>query len=536
MSLAFDLNMRTKTESLWSITSTAPEFPKLNQTLNADVVVIGGGITGLTAAYLLKTENKKVILLEKEKLLSGETGKTTAHLTEIIDTRYRSIISNFDLETACKVADSSRQAIQFVSELVKKEKIECGFEFVPAYLYADQENQLSELRKEYKAVKKVGLPAEQTHNVPIPFKVFNSIRFENQAQFNPADYLYAIAQLTQGDGCYIFENSQVIDIQDQSPCIVKTENGSVIAQDVIVATDAPISNRYLVHQKIANYRTYALAAKVDPSSDLDQIPNGLYWDLQVPYHYTRFQTIGSQRYCIIGGEDHKVGMETQTEERFENLKAYAKEHFNIQAFDAIWSGQVIEPFDGLPFIGRAPATRHVWLATGFSGNGTTFGTLAAQILSDLIIKGENVFRKTYKSTRFQPWKSPLHFINENKDFPLCFLKDRLNAGDVDSIHDVPPGEGKIVSTVDQNKIAVYRSDTGKIHALSPVCTHLGCHIRWNQGEKSWDCPCHGSRFGIDGRVLHGPATQSLKKMQIYAEYKITERRTLRRQKRKKKVA
>jgi Rieske Fe-S protein len=272
---------------------------------------------------------------------------------------------------------------------------------------------------------------------------------------------------------------------------------------VLVLTNAPVSTRFALHPKVAAYRSYAVAARLEKP-----FPPGLFWDMQDPYHYTRAQKTRSGSFLIVGGEDHKTGKKKDTGKCFDRLREYAETQFGIADISHRWSGQVIEPTDGLPFIGRNPGGRHVHVATGFSGTGMTFGTLAAMILSDAVLGVENPWAKLYDATRVKPLAQAREFVAENVDFPAHLVTDRLVRGEAGSIDQVPSGEGRLLRS-GRKMVAVYRDEAGTVHARSAVCTHLGCHVQWNQEERSWDCPCHGSRFDVDGAVLNGPAVKGL---------------------------
>jgi nitrite reductase/ring-hydroxylating ferredoxin subunit len=281
-----------------------------------------------------------------------------------------------------------------------------------------------------------------------------------------------------------------------------------------VAAHVPISNRVLLHTKLAAYRSYAIAARIASGS----APRGLFWDTEDPYHYTRVQNVGRGTYLIVGGEDHKTGTAEETGECYVRLDEYTRARFPIERIGYRWSGQVIEPVDGLPYIGRNAMSSHLHVATGYSGNGMTFSTLAGMILSDQILGRENKYTDLYSATRITPVASAVDYVTENVDFPKYLVLDRLTRADVEegTSESVRPGEGGIF-TVNGKKAAICRDREGRLHQLSPVCTHLGCDVRWNDAEATWDCPCHGSRFGPDGRVINGPATVDLSRLESPAQ-------------------
>ncbi|MBZ4376551.1 FAD-dependent oxidoreductase [Corallococcus sp. AS-1-6] len=496
------MNDERQHKSLWTVTTLPRDFPSLRGDLDVDVAIIGGGVAGLTTAWLLKRAGKKVAVLEMHRVLSGQTGQTTAHLTELLDTPYTTLLKDFGEKGAHLAASSSRAAIEQIASLVETLGIDCGFTRAPGYRYAETDAELRELLQEVSAARQAGLLATFTKEVPLPFPVKGALRVEDQALFHPREYLLALADRIPGDGCHLFENTKVVDIHDGAPCRVVTEDGTVTARAVVEATTTPL-NRVAMHTKLYPYRTYAVAAPLDAP-----LEPGQYYDSRDPYHYIRTQRVDGVSYVIVGGEDHKVGSEEDTASCFAALEAYTRDRFPVKRITHRWSGQVIEPADGLPYIGRNVGSRHVYVATGFSGTGMTFGTLAGMVLSDLILGNENPYAALYDAGRVKPKAGAKDFIQENAEVAFRFVADRLSKPDGRHLSDVAPGEGKILE-VDGRKVAVYREEDGTPHAVSPVCTHLGCHVHWNNAERSWDCPCHGGRFSPTGRVLNGPAVKDL---------------------------
>ncbi len=492
--------MAHSTETLWHASTVGRRWPTLAEDLEVDVAIVGGGITGLTAALRLTQAGKRVALLEMREVGGGETGNTTAHLTEVLDSRYHQLESKFGREGSRLAAESSRAAIDDMEARVRELRIDCGFARVPAFLYAEDERGADALRQELEPAQRAGLSVNSTTEVPLPFPVTLALHVARQAQLHPLEYLAAVADAAARSGALLFEQTPVQAVDDGDPCTVSTAQGHTVrARAVFVCANVPVNNRLFFHTKSFPYRTYALsgaAARLPPP--------GLYWDLQDPYHYTRTH----QGQLIVGGEDHKVGAEPNTSAAHDRLEAFAREKFGLESVSHRWSGQVIEPTDGLPFIGLNSASAHVYVATGYSGNGMTFGTLAARIVSDLILGASNPWAALFTATRIKPVASAATFVSENVDFPANFLKDRLKPSAGHATDAVARGEGKIL-TLGHKKVAVYRDAAGACHAVSPVCTHLACHVRFNPAETSWDCPCHGGRFSATGEVLNGPPVTPL---------------------------
>jgi Rieske Fe-S protein len=329
------------------------------------------------------------------------------------------------------------------------------------------------------------------------------LRFANQAQFHPREYLLQLLQAIPGDGSFVFEDTRVVNIEDGEPCVVETERCILRAADVIMATHVPL-NRLLLQTKLAHYRSYVLGCQVARS-----VGNALFWDNEDPYHYVRRAEVEGVPLLVVGGEDHKVGQDDDTEARFESLLKWAHERFGVEDVRYRWSAQVVEPVDGLPYIGRNAGSGHVYVGTGYSGTGLTFGTAAAIITTDMILGRSNAWADLFDATRVKPMAGAKKFVAENVDFPLHLIGDRLKTAEGDAIESVPIGKGMIV-TLNGKKRAVYREESGAVHVLDAVCPHLGCLVSFNDAERTWDCPCHGSRFDISGEVIVGPAVSPLK--------------------------
>lgn len=491
--------------SLWKQTVELPAFAPLPGDGSADVAVIGAGIAGLTAALLLQRAGKSVVVLEAQTLGGGETGRTTAHLTEVLDTRYSLLESRFGREGARAAAESARAAIDRIERTVGELGVECGYQRVPGYLYAETEDQRSELEQELECLRRAGAGAAWTDTLPLPFETRGAIRIEHQAQLHPLAYLRALAEAFVQGGGRLHEGTRAVEFEDGEPCRVVTERGTVTARQVLVLANVPVSSKLAIHTKIAAYRSYAIALPLEAERPGLR---ALFWDMGDPYHYIRTHAASGRAYLVVGGEDHKTGQVEDTGSRFAALETYAMARFGIAAPEYRWSGQIIEPADGLPFIGQSPGGRNLFLATGFSGTGMTFGTLSGMILADAVLGVRNPWAELYDATRVKPLAQARAYVSENVDFPVHLARDRVAAGEVERTEQIPPGEGRLIRA-GAGMVAAYRDAGGTLHARSATCTHLGCNVRWNRCEASWDCPCHGSRFSPDGEVLNGPAVRAL---------------------------
>jgi glycine/D-amino acid oxidase-like deaminating enzyme/nitrite reductase/ring-hydroxylating ferredoxin subunit len=491
-----------RSRSLWIATAPGTAYPALRGDLAVDVAIVGAGITGVTAAGILKDAGLTVAVLDTGRVARGVTGHTTAHVTEVIDHPFGKLIGTFGLDGARLALESTRAAVEHIASTVRRRKLSCDFARVAAYSYTESRDGLAALREEQEAARTIGLAAELVTDVPLPFETAGGLRFDDQARFHVRRYLLPQIARIPGRGSHVFEDTLALEVKDGEPCRVVTARGTITARDVLLATHAPLDNK-TIQTKVAQYRSYVLGCRVAGPA-----PEGLFWDDEDPYHYIRRQPTSRGDVVIIGGEDHKVGQEEDTEARYEALLDYARDRFDVRAVEYRWSAQTLEPVDGLPYIGRDIGAGHVHVATGFSGTGMTFGTLSALILADAVLGRPNPWAALYDSGRLKPMTSAGTFLKENLDFPQYLVGDRLKRPKEHTAADVPRGEGRVL-LVDGERVAVSRDDAGRAQAVSAVCTHMGCIVRWNDAERSWDCPCHGSRFDTAGHVLDGPASRNL---------------------------
>jgi glycine/D-amino acid oxidase-like deaminating enzyme/nitrite reductase/ring-hydroxylating ferredoxin subunit len=505
------------TVSTWMATADVPEFPRLTQNEEADVCIVGAGIAGITTAYLLLKAGKSIILLDDGPIAGGETQRTTAHLTNIIDDRYYEIQRIFGKDKARLAYEAHTAAIDEIEQIVADELIDCDFRRVDGYLFNGPKQSLHQLKREFKACKKIGVE-DMEWLEQLPFPVESSagarhaacIRFGNQAQFHPLKYLAHLAESIRRMGGIIHNYVHVTGIEDGEPVVISTDaRFEIRAHQVVVATNSPISDWVKVHTKQAPYRTYVVAGKVPKGS----VPTALFWDTESPYHYVRTQPLGDGQsdMLIVGGEDHRTGESNDAEARFQRLALWAREHFpQLEKIEQRWSGQVCETIDGLAFIGRDPAHgKNVFIATGDSGQGMTHGTIAGILLSDLIMGMDNPWTEVFSPAR-TPIEAGLDWLKENANTAAQYM-DYLRPGDVKAPAEIAPGEGAVIQHAGE-QIAAYRDEHGQLWQCSAVCPHLKGIVAWNSCEKSWDCPAHGSRFTCLGEVRNGPANDNLKQI------------------------
>jgi glycine/D-amino acid oxidase-like deaminating enzyme/nitrite reductase/ring-hydroxylating ferredoxin subunit len=496
-----------RTDSLWMATAPPRTPPPLAEDLRTEVCVIGAGIAGITTAYLLALEGRRVIVLEDGAVGGGETGRTTAHLSNALDDRFHVLERLHGEEGARLAAASHGAAIDRIESIVGAEGIDCDFRRLDGYLFVPPGESLDALDAEFEAARRAGL--REVRMVPrAPVTSFDSgpcLLFPRQGQFHPLAYLQALAGAIERRGGRIFGGTHVTGVEAGPPAVVATEAGPTVTADFVVcATNTPIIDWLVIHSKQAPYRTFSIAARVVPRT----VPAALYWDTADPYHYVRLH----DDLLIVGGEDHKTGQEDDGYDRFAYLEAWTRERFAVGDIEYKWSGQVMEPVDGLGYIGRNPADKgHILVATGDSGHGMTHGTIAGILLTDLIQGRACPWETLYDPSR-KSLRSAAEYVKENVNVARQYL-DYVSPGEVGSADEILPGHGAVVRQ-GLGKVAVFRDDEGALHPRSAVCPHLGCIVHWNTLEGTWDCPCHGSRFGTDGRVLNGPAVSGLERREL----------------------
>ena len=509
------------TTSVWMTTSDALELPPLKQDIRAGVCVIGAGIAGMTTAYLLARAGRAVVVIDDGPVGGGETGRTTAHLSNALDDRYYQIERLHGPYGAQIAAESHTAAISRIESIASQEDIDCDFERVDGFLFLGGDSKPDELERELDAAHRAGLhEVELVDRAPPEFwNTGPALRFPRQAQFHPLKYLNGLARAIIRDGGQIFSHAHADQIVDGEPCQVTTSDGHVITADnVVVATNSPVNDWVILHTKQAAYRTYVIGARVPRGS----IPRALYWDTADPYHYVRLHEVDSrvdsaqlEDILIVGGEDHKTGQEDDADRRFKSLEDWTRERFPmVRSIDFRWSGQVMEPLDYMAFIGKNPGTdQHIYIVSGDSGNGMTHGTIAGILLTDLILGRKNPWAELYDPSRKKIRATP-QFVRQALNVAVQYA-DWATGGDVDSVDKIEPGSGAVLRR-GAKKIAAYKDNQGTVHLRSAVCTHLYCIVDWNSAEKTWDCPCHGSRFDPYGKVINGPAITPLGEVEAEA--------------------
>ena len=509
------------TSSLWQQgTGDYQSSGTTSMATECDVLIAGGGITGITTALLLQKAGKKVIVAEAHSLCFGTTGGTTAHVNTFLDTSYDMIENDFSKEAAIQIADATRTAKSLFERHVAEYKIECGFHTTDGYVYAQNKKQEEQLADMLAAAKRAGAEAGEAPETPVPIGFTKAMVYRGQAALHPAKYVMALAKVFEEGRGIILQNTAVNDFKKHDDHLhVQTTAGNIKAKNLVWATHIPPGIN-LLHFRAAPYRSYAIAVTLE----YDDYPVGLAYDMYDPYHYYRTQEVNGQKYLIIGGEDHKTGHQPEadsaaenTEACFAKLIAHAKTFFSVKEVAHRWSSQYFEPSDGLAYIGHLPGNPdNVYVATGYGGNGITYSHIAAQVLTDLITTGQSELKDLFSPARVKPVAGFAAFVQENADVVKEFIAKRIAVKKIEGLSELAHGEARVVK-YDGETVAIYKDEQGAIHALNPVCTHAKCIVAWNNAEKSWDCPCHGARYDVSGEVLTGPARKPLERIELEQE-------------------
>ena len=496
--------------SLWQ--HKMPEYISLTHTLTEevfDVLIVGGGITGITIALQLQKEGKKCIIAEAHTIGFGTSGGTTAHLNTFMDNSYAQIAKDFGEENAQLVASAAREALDLVKKNIKEYNIDCDYSEQDGYLFSQDEKQTKELDEIYDASQKAGCEVHYEDKIPLPVDFIKAMAYERQAQFHPAKYFYALAKAFEDAGGVLLQQCRIIAVHQKGDHLqAESHRGNIHARNLIYATHIPPGVN-LLHFRCAPYRSYAMALKLK-----NKYPDDLAYDMYDPYHYYRTQEVEGEKYFIAGGEDHKTAHEENTEECFRKLEAYLKKYFDIEEVSFKWSSQYFQSTDGLPYIGHLPGNPdNVFVATGFGGNGMPYSHVTASLLTDMIVKGKSKYEKLFDPNRIKPVAGFENFVKEAADVVAKFIGDRFSKTKIKEFAELVPGEAKVVK-YEGDSIALYKDENGGLHAVNPACTHINCIVGWNTAEKTWDCPCHGSRFSMDGEVLTAPARKDLEKIDL----------------------
>lgn len=506
--------------SFWIDSTSIISSNKPDKDIQTEVLVIGGGIAGLTTAYKLLKAGKKVVIVEDGFIGSGESGRTTAHLTSSLDDRYYFLENIFGEENTKLAAESHAAAIDEIEKIVTTQNIDCSFKRVNGYLFLDPTDKEESLDKEYKATQKAGLRTTLLKGIPglANCEKQRCLAFSNQAQFHILHYLKGLSEAIVSLGGTIYTEAHAQNITKKG---AEVNGYTFSAEHIVVATNTPVNDTLTMHTKQHAYRSYVIGGKIPK----ERLPHSLWWDtgdqeskwVSQPYHYVRIENYDDNYDLLIsGGEDHKTGQADEEDisqaERYDRLEAWTRNYFPmLDDISYRWSGQVMEPVDSLGYMGKNPGDDNIYIITGDSGNGMTHATIGAMIISDSILGIKNKWEDLYSPSRIT-FKTAGDFVKEAGNMASQYL-DWIKGSDLKNTADLPAGEGGILSS-GLKKIAVYRDYDNTLKAFSAVCPHLGCIVQWNADEKSFDCPCHGSRFDTEGTVINGPSAADLPKIEI----------------------
>lgn len=499
-------NFKKPPQPYWLASVPRPEFPSLEEDIKVDAAIIGGGITGISSAYMLTKEGLKVAIIEADRILQGTTGHTTAKITSQHGLIYNKIKSKMSEEFAKQYADANETAIRTIERIAKEHSIECDYTTESAYVYTQRDGYIQEISDEVKTASDLGIKASYVEEIPFKLQIKAAVRFDNQAQFHPHKYLLALIKELTGKGGTIYEQSRVVEIEESSPCVIKTnKNKKVTAEKVIIASHYPILNKPgMYFARIYPERSYVLAIKAK-----EKYPGGMYITAEEPGRSLRNQNTEDGELIFVGGEHHKTGQGEDTIKHYEALVDFADSIFTVEDIPYRWSTQDCMTLDEVPYVGHLTSqTPNMYVATGFRKWGMTNSTASAMLLHDLILHGKSPWQDVYSPSRKTVMASAKKFVIENINVADNLIEGKLKPSPEDV--EIKPEEGKIVKA-DGHRSGAYRDEQGTLHVVNTTCTHMGCELNWNSAEKTWDCPCHGSRFTYEGDIVEGPALNTLEK-------------------------
>jgi glycine/D-amino acid oxidase-like deaminating enzyme/nitrite reductase/ring-hydroxylating ferredoxin subunit len=489
----------------WIVSTPETNYPALEEDITVDVAIVGGGIAGITSAYLLVNEGLKVAVIEANHILHGTTGHTTAKITSQHSLIYANLIKGKGEELARQYADANEMAIHTIGDLVEKNHIDCDFMWRPAYVYTQSDRYIKAIEEEARAASSLGIKASLLQELPLPFPVKSALRFDGQAQFHPLKYLKTLASEISKKGSYIFELTRAMNIEKGKDYLVITNTGKkVSAAKVIIASHFPFfDGGGLYFSRIYAERSYVVGVTIK-----EKFPEGMFISAEEPIRSLRSQNFEQGELILIGGDQHKTGHCDNTNVHYSNLIDFASSNFPVQDISYRWSTQDCMTMDGVPYVGNLTSqSPDIYVATGFGKWGMTNCTAAATILKDLILKGESPFSPVYAPSRIPNIKN---FIMQNADVAANYVSGKLRATADDE--EINKGEAKIIN-VNGKTAGAYRDENDKLHIVDITCTHMGCELQRNDAERSWDCPCHGSRFDYKGHIIEGPALNPLKEIE-----------------------
>ncbi len=488
----------------WIASTPQTDYSSLEQDISVDAVVVGGGMAGITTALLLKREGLKVAVLDAGRIIQGTSAHTTAKITSQHALIYDKLKTKLGVELAQQYAEANESAIHFIAKLIEEKNIACDFSWQPAYVYTQQDAYVQQIQDEVNTASDLGIDAVYLDEIPLPFKVKAAMQYNGQAQFHPRKYLLALAEEIEGDGSHIFENTRAVDLKEGQHCTVITENGKKItARQVVIASHFPFfDGKGMYFARIYPTRSYAIGARIK-----EHFPGGMYINAETPARSLRFQPFKDGKLVIAGGEHHKTGHGENLRSHYENLMHFVSDFYTLEDVQYRWSTQDYATMDGAPYTGHLTSkTPNIYVATGFDKWGMTNTTASAMLIRDLIVSGKSAWADVYNPSRTDVAASAAKFIKENADVAVSLISGKLEMPPGNA--DLEKGEAKVVASNSQ-RLGAYRDEAGVLHVVDTTCTHMGCELRWNDAERTWDCPCHGSRFSHEGKIVEGPAINPL---------------------------
>ncbi|MFP3508965.1 FAD-dependent oxidoreductase [Peribacillus sp. SIMBA_075] len=496
-------------EPYWRSALTFPSFSKLDKDITTDVLIVGGGITGITSAYLLAKQGIKVTLIEAGEILTGTTGHTTAKITAQHGLIYDQLITEHGEEKAKLYYEANADGMKLIKDLVEEHSIECNLTAQDAYVYANTDEYKSKVQNELKAYQKLGIRGDYAESIPFSIPCKAAVIMKDQAQFHPLKYLTVLISKILEAGGTIYERTTAMKIEDGDPPTVQTDTGYTIkSNQVIAASHFPFNDETgLYFARVYVKRSYVLGIKTD-----QEYPGGMYYSADNPTRSLRYTELeNGEKLILVGGEGHKTGQGISTIEHYEALKDFSSQYFDVTDIPYRWSAQDIMSPDNIPFVGPVTSNhQNVQIATGYAKWGMTNGSIAAKILTDHILQRDNRYAELYAPSRLKGLKNMKNIVQLNADVAKHLIKGKL-ATILKTPEDLGIDEGAIVK-VNGDKAGCYRDHDGQLHIVDSTCTHMGCEVAWNSGDRTWDCPCHSSRYSITGEVLNGPAVEPLKKI------------------------
>ncbi|GAB2559030.1 FAD-dependent oxidoreductase [Gracilibacillus alcaliphilus] len=499
-----------KKQSIWQEISMST-FPRLSESKQSEVAVIGAGITGITTAYLLAKQGLQVILIDRDKLAGKTTGHTTAKITIQHGDIYHKLIQDFGVETASQYKDSQLEAFASICDIIQTNQIQCSFREEDSFLFTDTTENVPKLEKEYEAYQQLGLDGELLPSIPFDIPVLQALKLRKQANFHPIAYLNYLIEQLKAMNVEIYENTLAIDIEEGENPVIQTADGRVTCQHAVIATHFPMYDPL----KMFSIKTYPSRSYVTAFESQQPYPGGMYLSIDDEMKLSlRSITVDNKEYWLFGGESYKTGQYAKETSPYDELTKYAMDHLQAKEPAYQWSAQDYIPPDHIPYIGRAKEDYpNIYLATAFRKWGMTNSMVAAKLITDLILKHDSPYEDLYKPNRFHANPDLKQLTKNGANVAKEFIQGKIQVND-ESIDDLKPGQAKKIRDDNGQIIGVYRDDQHQLHGVDTTCTHLGCEVNWNQSETCWDCPCHGSRYDIDGNVLEGPAIRNLTKKEM----------------------